>query len=177
MERNGRSRKNRASVPSSKSLAKKLNYLTKLDAVSSLVEYALLRKYWVSFTNDIPDRDITGLFHQEDQYITIYLRNISGDFLNVANVVYTLAHEIRHIQHVEFGLYRSYYKTDGEYRPECFLTALAAERDCDRFAAKWLASHYSRRKDSILIEDYPVEAIDINYQPFHLRAKTLGVAS
>lgn len=72
-------------------------------------------------------------------------------------ILYVMAHELRHAQHHHNGLYKDYYRKDirrlynwarssaktpmPNIKLPCLKTAFLAERDCDKFAKKWLIAN------------------------------------
>lgn len=93
-------------------------------------------------------------------------------------VLHVLAHELRHALHVKEGLYKNYYnpkvgrcidlllkgvKIDAKMivRPSN-LVALMAERDCDKFADKWLADRNIKAMNLSPYPNYMTIAYQIN---------------
>lgn len=75
--------------------------------------------------------------HSEDG-IVVQLCDPFGTPFEIEDIVFILAHEIRHAQHVEQKLFKPYYKN----KKKCsWQTGLAAERDCDRFATNFCKKH------------------------------------
>lgn len=55
------------------------------------------------------------------------------------DILYTLAHEVRHAMHLAQGYFPHYYKPISKRKLNLGV-AVRAERDCDKWANKWLKS-------------------------------------
>jgi hypothetical protein len=133
-------------------------WIRKQKSVKPLLSYLRGQGYSVSF-NDDPQGDWAYGWHSRaTKQICVYLRKSNGQFWSLPDIVFVLAHEARHTEHIELGLFRKYYDSRRRYRaPELFLMALNAERNCDLSARKYLdkALASSIHKSSLYSRKYP----------------------
>jgi hypothetical protein len=83
------------------------------------------------------------------------MRQPSGQFWNMDDITFLLAHEFRHAEHRELGLFKQYYSSRDEYRPDLFKIGLAAERDCDAYAKKYVNQANPKNKSILKHRLYP----------------------
>lgn len=68
---------------------------------------------------------------------TLYVaKKAGGKDVSIGNQLFVLAHEIRHMIHVEKKLYKSYYfdRSERAYEPCIVAVGMRAELDCDKWA-------------------------------------------
>lgn len=98
--------------------------------------------------HDGPNWGIEGGFYEYERKIKVKSTGKNGR----AQILFVLAHEVRHMLHVKQNLYKSYYGLNHhlmhlaikgqkvQWRwPNCGV-AIRAERDCDRWALEFLAA-------------------------------------
>ena len=75
-----------------------------------------------------------GSHDMKKRKLTVQLCDPIGTPFEIEDVIFILAHEVRHEQHVDEGIYRAYYRM----KKSCtWQMGLAAERDCDKFATEF----------------------------------------
>lgn len=107
-----------------------------------------------------------GLFDQSNKKIFIYERTPCGKFRSVADLAFTLVHELMHLSHViningEFDKFQFYYSPDfkvpkgsEQYYME---RAHEVELDCDKVAKEWMDKFYKGGdKGKMYYRTYPV---------------------
>ena len=87
---------------------------------------------------DIGICEALGSFDSFNKEVLCTRYSTDGKLRTLGEVVFILAHEIRHIQHKELNLYKKYYASElpgslDEAR-RIVETGIKAERDCDRYA-------------------------------------------
>jgi len=102
-------------------------------------------------------------------FIVVYLRMPNGRFWSDADIAYLLAHEYMHIIHYKKGMFKEYYKKSEEKDSSKFITALAAERHCDRFAKDYIDEYYPGHKSVLRNRTYPAWRIQPRFQPDSIR--------
>ena len=90
-----------------------------------------------------------GLFHQNQKIIEISFGITAPNEL----ILFVTAHEIRHMQHYQLGLYKDYYREEHEdqighfnntddlragYLPPKPCVAIRAESDCNKWAVRFM---------------------------------------
>jgi hypothetical protein len=125
-----------------RSMAKKHGYEVRIYIYEALKDDSYLRFF--------SPRAPSGDFKQREKRIVI--RRYRNTFLK--SIMWVMAHEIGHLIHVVDGKFPRYYSKywdsavtkfyDGSPIPRkldtsCFLQGVRAERDCDRWATKFLA--------------------------------------
>jgi hypothetical protein len=129
---------------------------------------------------------VTGLYSEQNNRIGIYIYGKQSRI----QILGTLAHEVRHAEHVFRGLFKEYYNFKRFYtkknlkllstnpfkvRLPNLRTGLLAEEDCCRFARKWLNKQGIEtftRESAFLYIPYPIENVKgYNYHTFILQRR------
>lgn len=121
--------------------------------------------YRISLPDKLRGSWAFGYFNEEEKVVTVFMRSPDGRFRSHADIAFILAHELRHIQHFEQGLYREYYIEREERVPELMLVAIRAERDCDRYARERVALAFPTNECTLFNRTYPSWRVHPNYQP------------
>lgn len=102
----------------------------------------------------IGTEDAIGAFDSDEKQVII-VRTHKDRKLTVGDMAFVLAHELRHAQHFELGLYKNYYHRESIMRykdlPSFVGVGYRAELDCDQYAREYLRkfggkSRFSHRK-------------------------------
>lgn len=112
--------------------------------------------------------------HPDEMYIKCTIYDKHGKPRKPSDVAFILAHELRHVQHIKQGIYKSYYLREDMYAsPEMVAIGVRAEKDCDRYARKRLreANIYS----TLMNRTYSKHKV-AGYLPYRVR-KALNVWS
>jgi hypothetical protein len=119
-------------------------------ALEDLVVMAMKSGFDVDF-RDIPENTVVGLFHQKDKRITVDI----GPKAGLEDILFITAHEVRHMQHYQEGIYRDYYRDEHEdsidwfnktdklpisYVPPNPCVGIRAEADCNKWAKAFMKS-------------------------------------
>jgi hypothetical protein len=121
---------------------------------------------------DDSNDSVYGFFQPAKNYICILVYGKQ----KYSYILATLAHEIRHAQHMKLGIYKDYYsfkyysqkyKNDIKKNPwnvklPNLLLGVRAENDCHRFAVNWLNSYGEDTSVSYLqylFESYTIEGL------------------
>ena len=117
----------------------------------SLLEDANKANFQVSFpvrcSEEGEERLVLGYFNRKDREIKVFRthKRHNADLMpsSIPDIIFVLAHELRHIQHVQQGLFDTYYefKITLENMGHYLETGLAAERDCDDYGRKVLRAN------------------------------------
>jgi len=125
----------------------------------------------LGFTVQMPDFNwgtwAYGWCEQKEKRIIVFLRMQNGRVWSDADICFLLAHEYMHALHQKNGLFRKYYDERYKKRPDLFLTALAAERHCDKFARDYINEHYPKDRFKSLLRNrtYPAWRVNPKYLP------------
>jgi len=114
------------------------------------------------FCRNEPDDSGYGL-------VVVFLRMPNGRFWSDADIAFLLAHEYMHIIHYKRGMFKEYYKPGQHNDSSKFITALAAERHCDRFAKEYIDEFYSDQKSALRDRVYPSWRVQPRFQPDSVR--------
>lgn len=111
-----------------------------------------------------------GLHDIRKNKIGVQLCDPFGTPFDIEDIVFIMAHEIRHCQHVEQKLYSEYYrkKQDGSWQ-----IGLWAERNCDVFAAKFCKKH--NLNSYLCGRKYPGWKVTLRNPPKKWRTRRLTV--
>lgn len=130
--------------------------LRRSEAVRSLLEYAFEHGFTVLLLDRREDW-AHGWIELESKRIGINLRDPHGRFRSFGDIVFTLAHEIRHLEHLVEGRFGAYYHWP---QRAAFLCGVAAERDCDRAARKYVRKYKLQCSPELANRIYPSWRID-----------------
>jgi len=145
-----------------------------ITEASDLVDYALEKGFIITFK----ETDIYGLgiFDQNEKIITICLRTPCGKFRSFDDLLFTLAHEVRHLQHLKedkFKDYKFYYSVDNfpeKVTNEIMNKAHEVELDCDNFARKYVIKK-GYTNGQMLRRVYPKLRVSSNFLTEELKEK------
>lgn len=101
----------------------------------------------------------------------------SGRLLPLSDFILNLAHETRHLLHMVSNKYSSYYSyaLGFEDKPK-ILVGLNAERDCDKWAVKYVEKHKlylnipKKRRRKFLSVKYPIDGV-FGYDQYKMLAR------
>ena len=114
-------------------------WIRKQQVVKPLLAYLRKQGYRVSFKDNPKGDWAFGWHNRASKTVCVYLRTPKGHFRSLADIVFVLAHEARHTEHIELGLFPKYYdRRRSKSAPHLLLMALAAERNCDLSARKYV---------------------------------------
>ena len=119
-------------------------------ATQRLCQIAMEAGYSVDLNLLLPAGKVGGHMDMTNHLIALCPFDADGTVLSLEEFCFYLAHEVRHVMHVQSGRFSSYYNpaydlacAEGPFGPASLalldnvpdlMTGLSAERDCDRFA-------------------------------------------
>lgn len=124
-------------------------------AVRPLIRFAAQAGFTVIFHERTLDWAY-GYIDFAARKIGVYVADMAGVDRPLGDVVFTLAHEIRHLEHTQLGLYAAYYDdSQGHLGGKAFICGIAAERNCDRYARTYLEKYNLIGSKRLIERSYP----------------------
>lgn len=155
-----------------------------IPAVKELLAQARSLGWTVKFKGHRPTRALFAYGYvtqmTDTGHIVVFASDADGGPSSLSTILFVLAHEIRHMQHIRDGLYAEYYETPPTKekksvrlvqarRGQLLLVGLAAERDCDQFARNWLKSNKLPVTTGLMRRRYPVWKVSFDCVPTNVR--------